>query len=666
MRRRAPKQAVWRRHRVWPWALAATVLALLAFWQLARSLGLGLPPAASVLALRTTPRLEDGAAAIAAGAPSVEEGRVVGVDGGFTPRRLGASSLPTVAVLDGRGAPVPDCMVELHLPGQGREDTLSVGAEACGAVQLGEVRPGDYLLSAEAPGFLRSERPVHLTAGPSARTLVLADGVALSGHVVDASGRPVPGVSVVASPINAVARSDGMGAFRFSVPGPGVYSLEAHHSDLGGAVQGVTPPASGVVLRLQPRSVLELRVFSGGKPVEGVKAELSDGRDRGGAGEYEADRVTGADGAVRLVGFAPGSYTLGVLLPGALRPSRQTVVLRESATTAVTVTLPALASGSIAGEVLDATGKPVSGALVQVQPADVAPAQSDGEGQFRLRAVPGGVDYEVVAVVGQAKSAVHHSRAGDTGLRLSLSPARRYRGRVLDASHTPVRAFRVADVEVEADDGRFALALPASEGTVAFTIEAPQLAIANVLRPEGVEDVGDVVLQPAPVIHGLVREADGRPAAEALVVCEGCRGERDGERRLTAFSDAEGRFSLSVTVAHGERFRLLAMRDTQLGWAEAGRVGEAPLLTLAAAAPVRGRVLGSGGKAAPGVAVVFSEPLLEPLQLVTGMDGTFSGPVPPGLYQLRVVPDASKPPRTWTVQVPADYPLELATGAATR
>jgi Carboxypeptidase regulatory-like domain len=662
-RRRAPKQAVWRRHRVWPWALAATVLALLVFWQLTRSLGLGQPPTAQW----TTQRPEDGAAAVAAEAPATEGGGAAGAGGGLAAAARGRSgaSVLTVAVLDGRGAPVPDCTVVLHLPGQGGEDTLSVGAEGCGAVQLEEVRPGDYLLSAEAPGFLRSEHPVHLAPGPNARTLVLLDGVALSGHVVDASGRPVPGVSVVASPINAVARSDAMGAFRFSVPGPGLYSLEAHHSDWGGAVEVVTPPAADVVLRLRPRSVLELKVLSGGRPVEGAKAELSDGREGGGAGEYEADRVTGADGAVRLLGLAPGSYTLGVLPPGALRPERQTVALREGATTAVTVTLPVLASGTISGDVLDATGKPAAGAVVQLQPADVAPVQSDGDGQFRLRAVPEGVDYGVAAALGKANSAVQHARAGDTGLRLSLSQTRRYRGRVLDTSHTAVRAFRVADVEVVAEDGRFALALPARAGTVAFTIEAPTLAIAHVLRPEGVEEVGDVVLEAAPAIHGLVRQADGKPAAEALVVCEGCRGERDGERRLTSFTDADGHFSLSV-MAHGERFRLLAMRDSQLGWAEAGRVGEAALLTLAAPSPVRGRVLGPGGKGAPGVAVVFSEPLLEPLQLVTGVDGTFSGSVPPGLYQVRVVPDASKPPRTWTVQVPADRPLELATGARAR
>ena len=190
---------------------------------------------------------------------------------------------------------------------------------------------------------------------------------------------------------------------------------------------------------------------------------------------------------------------------------------------------------------------------------------------------------------------------------------------------------------------------------------APPMANASVVQP----DVGDVVLPQAPAIRGIVQQADGRPAPGALVTCEGCGAEdlQGGDRHLTALSDAKGRFTLPVVVPYGQRFRLVARKDGQLGWAEAGRAGEEALLTLAAPASIRGRVLGPGGKPALGVAVVFSEPLLEPVRLVTGRDGTFSGSVPPGLYQVTVVPDASEPRRTWTVQVPAEQPLELATGA---
>jgi hypothetical protein len=185
--------------------------------------------------------------------------------------------------------------------------------------------------------------------------------------------------------------------------------------------------------------------------------------------------------------------------------------------------------------------------------------------------------------------------------------------------------------------------------------------------PQETQDVSDAGLRAVASLRGVVREADGGPAAGARVVCEGCRGE-DGQgddRHLSARTDSAGRFELPIVVPHGQRFRLVAEAHGQLGWAEAGRVGEEALLTLAGPTPVSGRVRGPGGKPIQGAAVVFSEALLTPVQLVTGMDGRFSGPVLPGLYQVTVVPDASQPRRTWTVLVPQEAALELSTGVPT-
>lgn len=163
-------------------------------------------------------------------------------------------------------------------------------------------------------------------------------------------------------------------------------------------------------------------------------------------------------------------------------------------------------------------------------------------------------------------------------------------------------------------------------------------------------------------LRGVVEEEDGGPAAGVLVVCEGCRGEEGAgeEGHLSARTDGEGRFWLPVTVPHGQRFRLVARGHETQGWAEAGRVGEEARVRLSPASQVRGRVLGPGGRPVRGAVVVFSEPLLSPVQLLTGLDGRFSGPILPGLYQVTVVPDASQPRRTWTVQVPQDGPLELS------
>ena len=63
--------------------------------------------------------------------------------------------------------------------------------------------------------------------------------------------------------------------------------------------------------------------------------------------------------------------------------------------------------------------------------------------------------------------------------------------------------------------------------------------MATVVYPAGVEEVGDIVLRAAPLVQGLVQETDGGPAAGALVVCEGCRGEAAEARHLTAVADAK-------------------------------------------------------------------------------------------------------------------------------
>jgi hypothetical protein len=558
-------------------------------------------------------------------------------------------------------------VVELRVPGQRREEALTVAAETCEAVELPALAAGGYLVSAEAPGYRRTERPVHLSSVPSASSLTLAEGIALSGQVVDAAGRPLSGVSVVVSPVEAVTRTDARGGFRLNVPSPGQYSIEAHHSDWGGAVQSVIAPSAPLRLRLEPRAQLELRVSSEGHPVKGAQAQLFQGRDAGGGREYASDRDTDADGGVRLLGFPPGPYRLEVTAPGFVVPFVQDVVLQETPVTELAVPLAPVPPGRVAGVVVDEAGRPLSGASVRAAPsAGVATAESDAEGRFQLQGLEGGLTYSVSARVVEAQSTAVSARAGDTALRLVALRPRLYRGRVLEETRAPIPAFRVGEVETVAADGRFALALPTDGGTVTFAVEAPGRTLTALVRPADAEDFGDIVLLPAPRVRGLVLEADGGAAADALVVCEGCRGEGGEERHLTTFSGEDGHFAIFITGPYGVLVRLLATKDGRVGWAEAGRAGEEAHLVLAAPSRVQGRVALPSGTPAPGVAVAFLEPLLETVFLVTGADGTFAGDVAPGLYQVTLLPDASRPRRTWTVQVPAGRVLELVTGDTRR
>jgi protocatechuate 3,4-dioxygenase beta subunit len=568
----------------------------------------------------------------------------------------------TVAVVDARGQPVAQCTVGLRLPGGKPFQTT---APSCSAVELAPVAPGEYLLGAGAPDFRHSERPVHLEVGSNAAELTLEEGPSLSGRVVDGHGRSVPGVSVVVSPVGGVTRSDADGAFRISVPGPGVYSVEAHHAEWGGAERTVTLPASDVVLELRPRSVLDLQVLAEGRPVEGAMAVLFDRRDTGPRGQYPADRPTGPDGRVRLLGFPPGAYLLGVMHPGMLSSGREEIVLREGEVTSRTVRLASDARTALEGEVVDHAGHPVPGARVVAQPFDGPPVETDAAGHFRLTALREGVDYALTASAAGAAPATASGRAGTSGLRIELGEQRVYRGRVVDERHAPVTAFRVAGVDVTSTAGRFAVPVRRAGDTVTVTVEAPGLMTETLVRPAGQEDLGDIGMRAASLVHGVVRTADGRPAAGALVTCEGCRPEEalgDGAH-LSTRTDASGRFALPLLASYGVLVRLLAMKDGQLGWAEAGRAGDEATLILGDPALVRGRVHDADGKPRAGVGVVFSEPLLDPQWMVTAADGSFVGELPPGIYQMAIVPNEGPGRRTWTVRVPGDQSLDLEVSA---
>ena len=141
-----------------------------------------------------------------------------------------------MAVVEMRGQPLVGCQVELRTPG-GQPRVAS--SATCEAVELEPVPPGDYLLSAEAPGFRRTERPVHISPGPNPFEFQLEEGTSLAGRVVDGAGQPVAGVSLVVSPVGVVGRSDAKGAFLLSVPGPGLYSVEAQDSEWGGVERAV-------------------------------------------------------------------------------------------------------------------------------------------------------------------------------------------------------------------------------------------------------------------------------------------------------------------------------------------------------------------------------------------------------------------------------------------
>ncbi len=160
-----------------------------------------------------------------------------------------------VTALDEGGQPVPEATVEL-LTRTGEAVARQKPRPGEVAV-LGPVAQGEYQVRVSAETYQPVTLPAVLKGPELSLEAVLAKGTLISGRVIDEYGRAAPGVSVLVVPTGDSVVSDGEGRFRAAVPSPGLYTLQAHHSDWGGGEVKVTAPKSGVDLQLEPRGGAE-------------------------------------------------------------------------------------------------------------------------------------------------------------------------------------------------------------------------------------------------------------------------------------------------------------------------------------------------------------------------------------------------------------------------
>jgi hypothetical protein len=163
------------------------------------------------------------------------------------------------------GQPVADAIVGLSAAEPVGKWKGSASAGPDGRFSIG-VEPGEYRLGAQAPGRKRASLPVTVGAGGvSGLRVELEPGLEITGRVVDASGRGVSGVSILASDTeghpSGHANSLPDGAFKIGGLGAQPYTL-ATGSDLAGwAVRTATPGDEPVTLALQPGGHIAVRVL---------------------------------------------------------------------------------------------------------------------------------------------------------------------------------------------------------------------------------------------------------------------------------------------------------------------------------------------------------------------------------------------------------------------
>lgn len=237
-------------------------------------------------------------------------------------------------VVDGEtGAPLADARAELRPAPEGAMPVL-VTTDTAGRFRL-FAEPGQQRVVVSLPGYAPVEREVRVREGLATELeIALERGLELRGRVVDAAGRGVGGVGVVAvadaeeQRLASRARTLGDGSFVLAGLEERSYALAAGADAAGFAIHpGAAPDReAALVLTLRPAARLSVRVVdAGGEPVAGATVTLDrvnghwfaqgrgwiDGSDEAGVAEL---RVPG--GRLALVASHPdgrrGFLTLDV------------------------------------------------------------------------------------------------------------------------------------------------------------------------------------------------------------------------------------------------------------------------------------------------------------------------------------------------------------------
>jgi hypothetical protein len=380
--------------------------------------------------------------------------------------------------------PAPKAAVKLYLrgagaSGAGRPRWFVAGAgvtDEAGTVVL-PARPGQYLVTAHAPGLAPARAEVTRPRGEATTSvrLTVDAAVSLEGLTVErGTGTPVPLVELTLTPLGdgrevAVpsllatgasvpeeerhsVMSDERGVFRFQNLSRGEYQLDVPRSP-GRAPKRlgrVHVPATGLRVELEGSAFIEGFVeLPDGKPAAGARVVAS------GTGEA-AEADAGEDGGFSI-DVAPGLYQLAARqgnLTGAA-PGRIAV---GPGMTARDVRIRLGATASLAGLVRrKGSGEPVGGAAVSVtpgtltfslagDPTEVAGATSGPDGRFETGPLAPGM-YAVTVRAPGFKKWVRNGVSVLDGQRFDLTAALEAHGRVegtvVDASQKPLPGIQV-------------------------------------------------------------------------------------------------------------------------------------------------------------------------------------------------------------------------------
>ncbi|HEX5053624.1 MAG TPA: carboxypeptidase-like regulatory domain-containing protein [Planctomycetota bacterium] len=452
--------------------------------------------------------VEGGRASARCQEPALQPGEVRDV---VLPVATGAELL--VRVVDEHDAPVagafvsvrPDAASGLSLALQTRRETT--GAD--GTCLLRNLDAGGYVVDATASGLAATGTKVQLapTPEPAELRLVLAEGGVVTGTVLAPDGAPVEGARVAHQPseslpligdmatqigpsmLEATTRggvpTDAEGRFRLSgLADDGTFLVVAAHPDYSvGTTADVRMGDTGVTVTLQPLGGLRGRVVAEATAAPVAEFTVCLLRTSFLVLQLPVRRsvVHDADGAFRIEGVSPDSYTLQVEADGYSTLEKNVAVPAAGSLEVGTLSLSRAAR--VHGIVRSEQGRPIRGALVQKRRGAMADnpmlamfesgavrATTDAEGRFELAPLaPGGLQLLATAadfasgrserielVAGQDLDGVviELGHGGTIRGRLVLGPAQRVEDFLLLAQHQVTQNSQSAESHA---DGTFVI-----------------------------------------------------------------------------------------------------------------------------------------------------------------------------------------------------------------
>ena len=419
----------------------------------------------------------------------------------------------------------------------------------------------------------------------------VADGdlPVLSGRVIDASGRSVPGANVFAGGAHMRADDDGRFAF-YNLPPhltPVDATADGHHRAGVGSLGRPSIDLTGgarvddLFLVLPRAASLSGRVVAGGRPVQGAEISLSyqfaeglDG-DRLKPHTISEMAITGSDGSFVLPSIAPGRFQIFVDTEEYGFAESDEIYMRQGQSLQE-LTIDVAPTGGLHGTIYDDDGFPVA-ATVTLEPDDpeliAQTTNSNDDGHYALTSLSEGRYRILVEPFDGPAQFVDHvfiRSDQDKTLDLVLDADPAIFGRVVDLYGEPVDDAHIiiqngVDRRIRVgDDGRFRFdEFDPDTGPFTAIASGPghEASDERVIEP-GRKEVFEIASGGS--IIGRVIDPDGHPLADARIaisIGESADDIRYHSRQFRRETRSDGRGEFELGPLRSGRYRLSADYD---------------------------------------------------------------------------------------------------------